>query len=225
MNLYELVSHQGDGSPGYSPPVYVANHLLSATLISPFIAVTAGIIFPKYILRYNWFPASVFVGDTFCYFAGMTFAVTGIMGHFSKTLLLFLIPQLLNFVISIPQLIPNWVPGAIPNPRHRLPIFNVKTGLRGPSYVHSHHTFHIYFYLKKKKILFCVFGPMKEESLCFLLLFIQCMFYFFFLQKNSNLFFIRNFFFFFFFEIFFQNTWTFGIIALSLRYSIVSMKE
>ena len=30
---------------------------------------------------------------TLCYFAGMTFAVVGILGHFSKTLLLFFIPQ------------------------------------------------------------------------------------------------------------------------------------
>jgi UDP-N-acetylglucosamine--dolichyl-phosphate N-acetylglucosaminephosphotransferase len=35
------------------------------------------------------------VGDTFCYFAGMTFAVVGILGHFSKTMLLFFIPQVL----------------------------------------------------------------------------------------------------------------------------------
>ena len=34
----------------------------------------------------NWYPSTVFVGDTFCYFAGMTFAVVGIHGHFSKTL-------------------------------------------------------------------------------------------------------------------------------------------
>lgn len=39
------------------------------------------------------YPARVFVGDTFCYFAGMTFAVVGIHGHFSKTLLLMFFPQ------------------------------------------------------------------------------------------------------------------------------------
>jgi UDP-N-acetylmuramyl pentapeptide phosphotransferase/UDP-N-acetylglucosamine-1-phosphate transferase len=37
--------------------------------------------------------AQVFPGDTFCYFSGMTFAVVAILGHFSKTLLLFFIPQ------------------------------------------------------------------------------------------------------------------------------------
>ncbi len=33
------------------------------------------------------------MGDTYTYFAGMAIAVAGILGHFSETLLLFLIPQ------------------------------------------------------------------------------------------------------------------------------------
>jgi len=56
------------------------------------------------------------VGDTYCYFAGMTFAVAGILGHFSKTMLLFFLPQLVNFVYSLPQLAL-----IIPCPRHRMP--------------------------------------------------------------------------------------------------------
>jgi UDP-N-acetylglucosamine--dolichyl-phosphate N-acetylglucosaminephosphotransferase len=44
------------------------------------------------LLSKNQFPSKVFVGDTFCYFAGMTFSVVGILGHFSKTLLLLFIP-------------------------------------------------------------------------------------------------------------------------------------
>ena len=43
-------------------------------------------------LRHRY-PSRVFVGDTFTYFAGMTIAVAGILGHFSETLLLFLMPQ------------------------------------------------------------------------------------------------------------------------------------
>jgi len=62
------------------------------------------------------------VGDTFCYFAGMTFAVVGILGHFSKTMVLFFIPQVLNFLFSVPQLF-HW----IPCPRHRLPKYNKET--------------------------------------------------------------------------------------------------
>ena len=60
--------------------------------------------------------AQVFVGDTFTYFAGMTLAVAGILGHFSETLLLFFIPQVINFVYSLPQLFK-----IVPCPRHRLP--------------------------------------------------------------------------------------------------------
>lgn len=52
----------------------------------------------------------------------MTFAVVGILGHFSKTTLLFFIPQVFNFLYSSPQLF-----HLIPCPRHRLPKFNSKT--------------------------------------------------------------------------------------------------
>lgn len=58
----------------------------------------------------------------------MTFAVVGILGHFSKMLLLFFIPQILNFAYSVPQLF-NW----IPCPRHRLPKVNQRTGKLGTS--------------------------------------------------------------------------------------------
>ena len=69
-------------------------------------------------MRHNWYPSKVFVGDTFCYFAGMTFAVAAILGHNSKTLLLFFVPQVFNFLYSIPQLL-----RVIPCPRHRMPSF------------------------------------------------------------------------------------------------------
>ncbi|GAA6062263.1 hypothetical protein JCM10212_000923, partial [Sporobolomyces blumeae] len=62
------------------------------------------------------FPARAFVGDTFCYFSGMSFATVGILSHFSKTLLLFFLPQVFNFVYSVPQLF-----GLVECPRHRLP--------------------------------------------------------------------------------------------------------
>lgn len=54
----------------------------------------------------------------------MTFAVVGILGHFSKTILLFFIPQVVNFLYSVPQLF-----HFIPCPRHRLPKFDPATGL------------------------------------------------------------------------------------------------
>ena len=89
---------------------YVTNHIFSAMIIIPFITSSLA------LFDYNCYPAQVFVGDTFTYSAGVTFAAVGIFGHFSKSLLLFFIPQLLNFLLSILQLF-KWVPC----PRHRLP--------------------------------------------------------------------------------------------------------
>jgi len=91
-------------------PDGTAHQLLSIYLLLPFIGITGG------LLTKNWFPAEVFVGDTFCYFAGMTFAVSGILGHYSKSTLLFFIPQIINFIYSVPQLF-----RMIPCPRHRMP--------------------------------------------------------------------------------------------------------
>jgi UDP-N-acetylglucosamine--dolichyl-phosphate N-acetylglucosaminephosphotransferase len=152
------------------------NHLFSVMLMLSFVGVTMG------LLRHNWFPASVFCGDTYCYFAGMTFAVVGILGHFSKTLLLFFIPQVANFLWSTPQLFK-----LVPCPRHRLPYFNPNTGKMEPS------TFECkpsqYKWLKilcledpnstkianMTVINVClqIFGPMSEKNLCTLLLGIQ----------------------------------------------------
>ena len=52
--------------------------------------------------------------------SGMLFAVVGILGHFSKTLLLMFIPQIVNFVYSVPQLF-----RMVPCPRHRLPRYDL----------------------------------------------------------------------------------------------------
>ncbi|KAJ1982867.1 tunicamycin resistance protein [Dimargaris verticillata] len=98
-------------------------HLFSLYFLLPFIAVSIA------LLRYNWYPARVFVGDTYCYFAGMTFAVVGILGHFSKTMMLFFLPQIFNFVYSSPQLF-----RLVPCPRHRMPRFNPHTNCLEPSY-------------------------------------------------------------------------------------------
>lgn len=91
-------------------------HIFSLYIMLPYLTTTMA------LLKYNWYPSSVFVGDTFCYLSGMTFAVVGILGHFSKTVLLFFIPQVINFLYSVPQLF-----HIIPCPRHRLPKFNPDT--------------------------------------------------------------------------------------------------
>ena len=97
------------------------DHLFSAALMVALIGTTLG------LLRHNWFPSKVFVGDTFTYFAGMVLAVCGILCHFSETLLIFMLPQVLNFVYSLPQLFK-----IVPCPRHRLPRFDPKTGMLHP---------------------------------------------------------------------------------------------
>eukprot|EP00620_Florenciella_sp_RCC1587_P017705 CAMPEP_0182560136 /NCGR_PEP_ID=MMETSP1324-20130603/2971_1 /TAXON_ID=236786 /ORGANISM="Florenciella sp., Strain RCC1587" /LENGTH=434 /DNA_ID=CAMNT_0024772471 /DNA_START=1 /DNA_END=1305 /DNA_ORIENTATION=- len=98
------------------------HYMFALTLILPFVGNTLG------LLAYNWYPSTVFVGDTFCYFAGMTFAVVGIHGHFTKPLWLFFLPQLANFFYSIPQLFK-----LVPCPRHRLPRVDEASGLMVPS--------------------------------------------------------------------------------------------
>uniref|UniRef100_A0A1I8AGN3 UDP-N-acetylglucosamine--dolichyl-phosphate N-acetylglucosaminephosphotransferase n=1 Tax=Steinernema glaseri TaxID=37863 RepID=A0A1I8AGN3_9BILA len=98
-------------------------HILSICFLLPLCGTACG------LLRFNWYPARVFVGDTFCYWAGMTIAVAGILGHFSKTMILFLLPQVFNFVYSLPQLF-----HLVPCPRHRLPKFDSEKNVVGMSF-------------------------------------------------------------------------------------------
>lgn len=126
-------------------------HLFSIYLMQPFLATTLGLLY------YNWFPSKVFVGDTFTYFAGMTMAVVGILGHFSETLLLFFLPQIINFLYSIPQLLK-----IVPCPRHRLPKFDPETKLLTGSND-----------LNLVNLFLRVFGPCTEQALCIRLLLFQ----------------------------------------------------
>jgi UDP-N-acetylglucosamine--dolichyl-phosphate N-acetylglucosaminephosphotransferase len=75
----------------------VEKSLFSMAVMLPFIFTSLA------LFTFNSFPAQCFIGDTYCYFAGMTFACVGIIGNFPVTLLLFFIPQILNFIISLPQ--------------------------------------------------------------------------------------------------------------------------
>uniref|UniRef100_UPI00358EF4DF UDP-N-acetylglucosamine--dolichyl-phosphate N-acetylglucosaminephosphotransferase isoform X1 n=1 Tax=Myxine glutinosa TaxID=7769 RepID=UPI00358EF4DF len=106
--IFNLIELHGDA--WYS-------HLFSLYFMVPLLCTTLGLLY------HNWFPANVFVGDTFCYFAGMAFAVVGILGHFGKTMLLFFMPQLFNFAYSAPQLF-----HLLPCPRHRIPRFDRTSG-------------------------------------------------------------------------------------------------
>ncbi|PSS33540.1 UDP-N-acetylglucosamine--dolichyl-phosphate N-acetylglucosaminephosphotransferase [Actinidia chinensis var. chinensis] len=134
-----------------SDPEYKQAHAFSIYLVQPLLATSLA------LFSYNWNPSSVFVGDTYTYFAGMTMAVAGILGHFSETLLIFFIPQVLNFLLSLPQLA-----GFIPCPRHRLPRFDPQTGLL----TGTNDGTLVNLFLRQ-------FGRMSEKSLCILLLIFQ----------------------------------------------------
>mmetsp|Transcript_33685 Transcript_33685/g.24716 ORF Transcript_33685/g.24716 Transcript_33685/m.24716 type:complete len:348 (-) Transcript_33685:30-1073(-) len=131
-----------------------SNHIFSLTLMVPFLFVSLA------LLKHNQFPSKVFIGDTYCYFAGMTFAVCGILSHFSKTMLLFFLPQIFNFVLSLPQIL-----GIVHCPRHRLPKFNPDTYKL--ECVDNHYTI-INFFLR-------VVGPMNEQQACSSLLIVQAL--------------------------------------------------
>eukprot|EP00877_Chromochloris_zofingiensis_P014349 jgi/Chrzof1/9168/Cz03g38150.t1 len=146
-NLIELSGYAG------TVPALRDGHLFSVYLVLPLAATTLG------LLMFNWYPSRVFVGDTFTYFAGMTIAVAGILGHFSETLLLFLIPQVFNFVYSIPQLF-----GLVHCPRHRLPVFDPKTGLLRPKDQPDWNLVNLTLQL---------FGQTTENQLCIRLLLLQ----------------------------------------------------
>jgi UDP-N-acetylglucosamine--dolichyl-phosphate N-acetylglucosaminephosphotransferase len=91
-------------------------HALSFVILAPFVACSLA------LWHFNRYPSQVFIGDSYTYFAGMTLAVAGISGGYSKTLLLFFIPQIFNFVVSIPQLF-----HIVECPRHRVPKWNPAT--------------------------------------------------------------------------------------------------
>eukprot|EP01113_Clastostelium_recurvatum_P033102 TRINITY_DN4340_c0_g1_i3.p1 TRINITY_DN4340_c0_g1~~TRINITY_DN4340_c0_g1_i3.p1 ORF type:complete len:397 (+),score=93.67 TRINITY_DN4340_c0_g1_i3:77-1267(+) len=127
-------------------------HLLSLFFMIPYLATSVSLIL------FNWYPSRVFVGDTYTYFSGMCFAVVAILCHFSKTLLLFFIPQILNFLYSLPQLF-----GLIPCPRHRVPEFRLGTGK-----MHAIKT-----NLTILNLFLWILGPMTERQLCIVALIFQ----------------------------------------------------
>lgn len=151
-NVFEMWQHP------YSDPTWP--HHFSMSLLLPFVGVTWALLY------YNWYPADVFVGDTFCYFAGMTLAVSGILGNYSKTVLLFFSPQIFNFVYSMPQLF-----GVYPCPRHRLPKFDAATNTVSPS------TFEYKGKTYANLTLIClvlrIAGPLHERALVLVLMAIQ----------------------------------------------------
>lgn len=115
-----LAALSSDMNPttGIDEQLKLATHRLHAlVLLVPFVGVSLA------IWKFNRFPSRVFVGDSYTYFAGTVLSVASISGLYTKTLMLLFIPQLLNFIISLPQLF-----GFIPCPPHRVPTWCSKTG-------------------------------------------------------------------------------------------------
>lgn len=126
--------------------------LSSLIIIVCFLAVSH----PVYLL--NRYPSRVFVGDIYAYFAGSVFASACILSDTLVAGPLLFLPQILNFVLSVPQLF-----GIVPCPRHRLPRFSQEHGtLTGV----ATHLNLINQYLRVR-------GPLSEKRLCHELLSIQ----------------------------------------------------
>ena len=89
---------------------YFDGNYVVINLLLPFIAVSFA------LWQFNKYPSKVFVGDVYCYFAGMTLAVASILGGGTKTMMLWFMPQAINFGYSLLQL-SRW----IECPRHRMP--------------------------------------------------------------------------------------------------------
>jgi len=162
----------------------------SLQLMLPFLAVSVA------LMRLNWWPSKVFVGDTYAYFAGGALATASIVGHFSKTMVLLLIPQFLNFLYGMPQLF-----RLIECPRHRMPAFDSATGFVKNSYCEvvpaklSSAGKLVFWVFKTFRLVdlkessepgswkmsnltlinffLFKFGPMREDKLCFGLLMLQ----------------------------------------------------
>ena len=119
-------------------------HIFCCFVMVPFTATSLA------LLKYNQFPSVCFVGDSYTYFAGMSFAAVGILGHFSETLLLFFLPQIFNFIYSLPQLLKF-----LPCPRHRLPSLDKQSGL-----LHASNNYNVV------NLVLHIGGPCTEDKLC-----------------------------------------------------------
>ena len=107
------------------------------------------------LLIHNWYPASVFVGDSWCYLSGMFFVA--VARHETEQLAIIMWPQVVNTLISIPELT-----GCKECPRHRMPKYDSKTD----TLYHSGKGTLI-------NIILWTLGPMHEKKLCQLLLTMQ----------------------------------------------------
>jgi len=107
LNIVLLIKNNDQGADAHE---FRMHQMQSLMLVLPFLATSIA------LMRLNWWPSKVFVGDTYAYFAGATLAAVSVVGHSTKTMTFLLIPQFLNALYSVPQLFK-----VVDCPRHRMP--------------------------------------------------------------------------------------------------------
>ncbi|WEU40767.1 MAG: UDP-N-acetylglucosamine--dolichyl-phosphate N-acetylglucosaminephosphotransferase [Candidatus Odinarchaeum yellowstonii] len=104
---------------------------------------------------FNKYPARVFVGNSFTYFSGMFLISIAILTNMEKLFILCTFPQLINFLYSLRDFTGKTA-------RHRVPKYNVYTGLLEDS---GNHTL--------LNLVIKLSGPMSEKKLSNILILIQ----------------------------------------------------
>jgi|TARA_B110000091_G_scaffold213218_1_gene261954 UDP-N-acetylglucosamine--dolichyl-phosphate N-acetylglucosaminephosphotransferase len=117
------------------------------SVLTSYICVAFG------LLVYNWYPASVFVGDSWCYMSGMFFVA--IAQHETESLAIIMIPQIINTLLSVPELIGDC-------PRHRMPNYDAEKDCLVAS---GRGTL--------MNVILHLTGPMHEKTLAIVLLGVQ----------------------------------------------------
>ncbi|UVC49359.1 glycosyl transferase, family 4 protein [Theileria orientalis] len=156
MAFFITIYNSMDGRKGFSEKLPVPSwerRLYTYYFTLPFIAVNVS------LLCFNWYPAKLFAGNVYTLFSdqGTFFSVITVIGELWEVLPFLMLPQLINFLISIPQLV-----GIVTCPRHRIPKFNNRTNKLENS---KNYTLLNLFLLVR--------GPMSEEALTMALIGIQ----------------------------------------------------
>lgn len=120
----------------------------TATLLS-YICVAMG------LFALNYYPSMVFVGDSWCYMSGMFFV--SIAQHETETLAFFMLPQIVNTLLSLPELT-----GYCECPRHRMPKYDAENDVLVASGKGT-----------LMNIVLKITGPIHEKKLMWILLAIQ----------------------------------------------------
>ncbi|MHA1835460.1 MAG: UDP-N-acetylglucosamine--dolichyl-phosphate N-acetylglucosaminephosphotransferase [Candidatus Odinarchaeia archaeon] len=128
---------------------FITNNVFAIYMIIPLIG---GSVVLGY---YNRYPAKVFVGNSFTYFAGMALITIAVLSNMEKLVILCTFPQLINFLYSLLDFKGK-------TKRHRKPVFNPETGLMEDS---GNHTL--------LNLILRIKGPMSEKKLSLLAIFLQ----------------------------------------------------